>query len=194
MLSQDMINLAITCSGAIIGWFLKTIWEALRDLKGDLRDIENEMHTQYIRRDEVQKNFDEIKSILREIFADLKNKADKQEAVIDFDTLSIVEFGDNEGLQRFLFENSIQHQLFRDSFFDQGLIPPAYPLYDADPNNLDDWLLAHQVEHQFFAAQLGLSNPFNMLDADFGKQDDFYDWIGQHLTAHEQIATALGLN
>ena len=77
MLSQDMINLAITCSGAIIGWFLKTIWEALRDLKGDLRDIENEMHTQYIRRDEVQKNFDEIKSILREIFADLKNKADK---------------------------------------------------------------------------------------------------------------------
>jgi chaperonin cofactor prefoldin len=72
-----MINLAITCAGAVIGWFLKTIWEALRDLKDDIRDIENEMHTQYIRRDEVQKNFDEIKSILREIFADLKNKADK---------------------------------------------------------------------------------------------------------------------
>jgi len=77
MLSQDMINLGITCSGAIIGWVLKTIWEALRDLKDDIRDIENEIHTQYIRRDEVQKNFDEIKSILREIFADLKNKADK---------------------------------------------------------------------------------------------------------------------
>ena len=77
MLSQDMINLGITCAGAIIGWVLKTIWEALRDLKDDIRDIENEMHTQYIRRDEVQKNFDEIKSILREIFADLKNKADK---------------------------------------------------------------------------------------------------------------------
>jgi len=77
MLSQDMINLGITCSGAIIGWVLKTLWEALRDLKDDIRQIENEMHTQYIRRDEVQKNFDEIKSILREIFADLKNKADK---------------------------------------------------------------------------------------------------------------------
>ena len=72
-----MINLGITCSGAIIGWVLKTLWEALRDLKDDIRQIENEMHTQYIRRDEVQKNFDEIKSILREIFADLKNKADK---------------------------------------------------------------------------------------------------------------------
>ena len=189
-----MINLGITCAGAIIGWVLKTIWEALRDLKDDIRDIENEMHTQYIRRDEVQKNFDEIKSILREIFADLKNKADKQEAVIDFDTLSIVEFGDKEGLERFLFENSIQHQLFRDTFFDQGLAVPAYPLYEANPDNLDDWLQAHQVEHQFFAAQLGLSNPFNMLDADFGKQDDFYDWLGQHLTIHQQIAAALGLN
>ena len=113
---------------------------------------------------------------------------------MDFDTLSIVEFGDKEGLQRFLFENSIQHQLFRDTFFDQGLQVPAYPLYEADPDNLDDWLQAHQVEHQFFAAQLGLSNPFNMLDADFGKQDDFYDWLGQHLTIHEQIAEALGLN
>lgn len=113
---------------------------------------------------------------------------------MDFDTLSIVEFGDKEGLQRFLFENSLQHQLFRDTFFDQGIAVPAYPLYEADPDNLDDWLQAHQVEHQFFAAQLGLSNPFNMLDANFGKQDDFYDWLGQHLTIHEQIAAALGLN
>ena len=113
---------------------------------------------------------------------------------MDFDTLSIVEFGDREGLQRFLFENSIQHQLFRDTFFDQGIQAPAFPLYDADPDNLDDWLLAHQVEHQFFSAQLGLSNPFNMLDADFGREDDFYDWLGQHLTAHQQIAAQLGLS
>ena len=113
---------------------------------------------------------------------------------MDMDTLSIVEFGDREGLQRFLFENSIQHQLFRDTFFEQGIQAPAFPLYDADPDNLDDWLLAHQVEHQFFSAQLGLSNPFNMLDADFGREDDFYDWLGQHLTAHQQIAAQLGLS
>ena len=112
---------------------------------------------------------------------------------MNFDTLSIVEFGDVEGLDAFLFENSTQHQLFRDTFFDQGLVAPAYPLYAADPNNLDDWLLAHQVEHQYYAAQLGLSNPFNMLDADFQKEDDFYEWLAQHVFAHQQIVNALGL-
>lgn len=112
---------------------------------------------------------------------------------MNFDTLALVQFGDTEGLQEFLFENSIQHQLFRQTLFAENIAAPAYPLADADPNNLDDWLLAHQVEHQFYAAQLGLSNPFNMLDADFSKEDDFYEWLAQHVFAHEQIAVVLGL-
>ena len=112
---------------------------------------------------------------------------------MNFETLSLVEFGDVEGLDVFLFENSTQHQLFRDTFFDKGIEVPAFPLVYADPENLDDWLLAHQVEHQFFASQLGLSNPFNMLDADWRKEDDFYQWLAEHVLAHEQIAGALGL-
>ena len=112
---------------------------------------------------------------------------------MDFDTLSLVEFGNVEGLDKFLFENQIQHQLFRDTFFEQGIQAPAFPLVYADPENLDDWLLAHQVEHQFFASQLGLSNPFNMLDADWRKEDDFYQWLAEHVLAHEQIAVALRL-
>jgi hypothetical protein len=38
-----------------------------------------------------------------------------------------------------------------------------------------------------------LSNPFNMLDADFRKEDDFYEWLAQHYSAHGQIIQALGL-
>ena len=60
-------------------------------------------------------------------------------------------------------------------------------------DNLDDWLLAHQVEHQAFAQLLGLNNPFNMLDVNFNNENDFYDWIGTHLTIHQQIASALNL-
>ena len=74
MPSQDMINLIITGVGAIIGWVLKTIWEALRDLKNDIRIIENEMHISYIRRDEVQKNFDDVRADLREIYGILRDK------------------------------------------------------------------------------------------------------------------------
>jgi hypothetical protein len=38
-----------------------------------------------------------------------------------------------------------------------------------------------------------LHNPFNMLDADFRKEDDFYEWISQHYRIHTQIAASLGV-
>lgn len=107
------------------------------------------------------------------------------------ETLSIVKFGDVDSLGEFLFENGVQHRLFQETFQRQGINVPVYPLIDADVNNLDDWLLAHQVEHQFFAKALGLNNPFNMLDVDWNKENDFYDWIASHLYIHEQIAATL---
>lgn len=112
---------------------------------------------------------------------------------MDFDALSTVEYGNNDALQVFLFENAMQHKLFQETFMDQGISVPIYPLMDAETKNLDDWLLAHQVEHQFFAGQLGLNNPFNMLDVDFNNESDFYDWIASHLYIHQQIAASLGL-
>jgi type VI protein secretion system component VasK len=77
MPSQDIINLIITGAGTIFGWLLKTMWEAVRDLKDDMREIEAEVHRDYVRKDEFRADLDEIKSILKEIFADLKKKADK---------------------------------------------------------------------------------------------------------------------
>ena len=112
---------------------------------------------------------------------------------MDFDTLSIVKFGDTDSLNEFLFVNGIQHKLFRESFFDQGLVVPAFPIIDADAQNLDDWLQAHQVEHQAFANLLDLDNPFDMLDVDFNDENDFYDWLANHLAIHQAIASSLGL-
>jgi len=110
------------------------------------------------------------------------------------DALSIVKFGDTESLEEFLFENGLQHKLFQETFMDAGVSVPVYPIIDANTANLDDWLLAHQVEHQAFAGLLGLNNPFNMLDVDFNSESDFYDWIASHLYIHEQIAASLNLS
>ena len=90
---------------------------------------------------------------------------------MDFETLSIVKFGDKDSLGEFLFQNGIQHKLFQETFMDQGISVPIYPITDANVDNLDDWLLAHQVEHQSFAGLLGLNNPFNMLDVDFNNEN-----------------------
>jgi hypothetical protein len=112
---------------------------------------------------------------------------------MNFDTLSIVKYGDKESLGEFLFENGVQHKVFQETFLDQNIAVPVFPLIDANIDNLDDWLLAHQVEHQAFSSLLSLNNPFNLLDTDWNNESDFYDWIASHLYIHEEIASSLGL-
>jgi hypothetical protein len=102
------------------------------------------------------------------------------------DALSYVKFGDREGLAEMLFENGLQHRLFHQIITDTGV---TYP----NINNLDDWLFVHNQEHESLASILILDNPFQLLDVDWNVEDDFYDWLGVHLTIHEQIAAALGV-
>ena len=112
---------------------------------------------------------------------------------MNMETLSIVKFGDVDSLGEFLFENGTQHKLFQQTLQRQGVNVPIFPITDASTDNLDDWLLAHQVEHQAFAKILNLNNPFNMLDVDFNNESDFYDWIASHLYIHQQIAAKLNV-
>lgn len=112
---------------------------------------------------------------------------------MNFEVLSYVKFGDRDGLGEFLFENGVQHQLFYEILADRGILIPKYPITDADPANLDDWLFVHNQEHEALASALDLDNPFQLIDADWNVEDDFYDWIGVHQTIHQQIAAALGV-
>ena len=109
------------------------------------------------------------------------------------EALSYVKFGDKDGLGEFLFENGVQHKLFYEQLADKGILIPQYPLIDADPDNLDDWLFVHNQEHERLASQLNLDNPFQLINADWNVEDDFYDWIGVHLSIHQQIVKVLGL-
>jgi hypothetical protein len=112
---------------------------------------------------------------------------------MNMDDLSYVEFGDVDGLGVMLFENGIQHKLFYEQLADKGILIPQYPLIDADPDNLDDWLFVHNQEHERLASQLNLDNPFQLINADWQVEDDFYDWIGVHLSIHQQIVKVLKL-
>jgi hypothetical protein len=112
---------------------------------------------------------------------------------MDMDNLSYVEFGDVDGLGVMLFENGVQHKLFYEQLADKGILIPQYPIIDADPENLDDWLFVHNQEHERLANQLNLDNPFQLINADWQVENDFYDWIGVHLSIHQQIVKVLGL-
>jgi hypothetical protein len=69
-MSQDIINLMIAGVGAVVGWFMKTMWESVRELERDL-------HTNYVTRADYRADIAEVKDILKQIFNKLDHKADK---------------------------------------------------------------------------------------------------------------------
>lgn len=107
--------------------------------------------------------------------------------------LNSVEWGDNIGLQVFLLENALQHQLFKNTFNAKNLKVPGYNLFDVQVENIDDWMLPHQAEHQAFSEYLGLANPINLLDMNWNDESQFYDWISDHYYVHAAVAASLGL-
>jgi hypothetical protein len=113
---------------------------------------------------------------------------------MNMNDLNSVEWGDTEGLQLFLFENALQHNLFKSTFSQKNIITPSYNLFDVQVENIDDWMLPHQDEHQFFAQALGLQNPINLLDMNWNNEEQFYDWVADHYFIHTAIANSLGLS
>jgi hypothetical protein len=69
-MSQDMVNIVIGATGGVIGWFLKTLWQSVRELERDL-------HTNYVSKVDYRVDILEVKDILKQIFNKLDNKADK---------------------------------------------------------------------------------------------------------------------
>jgi hypothetical protein len=69
-MSQDFINMIIGGFGIVIGWFLQTVWQAVRD-------VERDLHTNYVTKVDYRSDILEMKDILKQIFNKLDNKADK---------------------------------------------------------------------------------------------------------------------
>ena len=76
-MTQDLINVGITVFGAVIGWLLRTVWNAVTALQNDLKLVERELHTSYVSKDDYRQDIIEIKEILKQIFDKLDKKADK---------------------------------------------------------------------------------------------------------------------
>ncbi len=77
MESQQVFNMVITASGALGGWMLKVIWDAITDLKKDVKDLNQEIHSDFLRKDDYRNDISDIKGMLGKIFDKLENKVDK---------------------------------------------------------------------------------------------------------------------
>ena len=70
---QLFFNIALSIIGAIAGWLFKVLWDAISDLKEDVKEIEKG----YVQKDDYRIDIAEIKGMLARIFDKLDLKADK---------------------------------------------------------------------------------------------------------------------
>ena len=87
--SQNIFDWVIGIGGAVIGWMLKVIWEAIRDVRIEIKELDKQMHDDFVRRDDFKEAIREIKDDMREgfnkvdrtlglIFKKLENSNDKE--------------------------------------------------------------------------------------------------------------------
>jgi undecaprenyl pyrophosphate phosphatase UppP len=74
---QTLINIGAGSVLAVIGWFARELWDAVKKIKEDVQDLEVKLAKEYTTREDMNARFDKIEMILGKIFDKLDNKVDK---------------------------------------------------------------------------------------------------------------------
>lgn len=83
-MDQNVFNIAVGIAGALGGWWMKAMWESMKDLKSadqelttQVSDLKVLVAGQYMRRDEFERTSNAIFAKLDRIENKLDQKADK---------------------------------------------------------------------------------------------------------------------
>ena len=74
-MDQTLFNLAVALAGALGGWWMKVIWDSVKEMQRDMREIERELPENYVRKDD-------FKDVVREIRQDMKDGFNKMDATL----------------------------------------------------------------------------------------------------------------
>ena len=87
-MEQAVFNWAVGISGFLGGWVLKVVWEAIKELKGEVREVDKHLNENFVRRadfkdavsdikSDMKEGFDKVDKTLGLLFKKLDNKEDK---------------------------------------------------------------------------------------------------------------------
>ena len=62
---------------AVIGWFAREMWGAVKELKSDLSKLREDLPKSYVAKDDYREDIRELKEIMNKVFDRLDHKADK---------------------------------------------------------------------------------------------------------------------
>ena len=74
---QDIVNVIIGSILSVLGWFARQLWDAVQELKHDMKDLEVNLPTHYVRKEDLDARFDKFEAMLTRIYDKLENKVDK---------------------------------------------------------------------------------------------------------------------
>lgn len=60
-----------------VGWWCKEIWDSVKNLKEDIKQIEIDLPKNYVSKADIESRLDKIDATLERIFDKLEHKADK---------------------------------------------------------------------------------------------------------------------
>ncbi len=76
-MTQDVLNWVFAGFGAAVGWILKVVWDAVRELRQDVKQIEKDLPEVYVRKDDFREAVREIRDTMKELRTDMKAGFDK---------------------------------------------------------------------------------------------------------------------
>ena len=73
MMDQTLFNLAVALAGALGGWWMKAMWDSMKEMQRDMREIERELPENYVRKDDFKDVVGDIRSDVKEVRKDMKD-------------------------------------------------------------------------------------------------------------------------
>jgi len=78
-MDQTIINWLFAGFGATIGWVMKVVWDAIKELKADMKQIERDLPEVYVRKDDFKTAMTDVKDVVKEVRADMKEGFSKMD-------------------------------------------------------------------------------------------------------------------
>jgi hypothetical protein len=78
-MDQDVFNYIVGSLLALLGWLGRTLWDAVARLKDDLKRIEVDLPSTYVKKTELENRLDKIEAVLDKIWYRLDSKVDKHD-------------------------------------------------------------------------------------------------------------------
>jgi hypothetical protein len=71
-MDQTIVNWLFIGFGAAVGWLLKVVWDAIKELKADMKQIERDLPEIYVRKDVFQGAMKDMRDDIREVKSDMR--------------------------------------------------------------------------------------------------------------------------